>query len=45
MSDDVQQDVQQDESHDTRGTFLITGILLLGVIAVWLLVYGSMLTR
>ena len=45
MSEDVRQEAPQDEHHDTRGTFLITGIMLLGVIAVWLLVYGTMLTR
>jgi phosphate starvation-inducible membrane PsiE len=41
MSDEV----HEDEIHDTRGTFLITGMILLMVVAVWVLVYASLLSR
>jgi len=44
MSDDVQaDDFGTDESHETKGTFLITGLIMLMVVAVWILVYASLL--
>jgi hypothetical protein len=41
MSDET----QHEEGHDTRGTFLITGMLLFGFAAVWLLIYFTLLGR
>lgn len=36
---------QHDEGHDTRGTVLITGMLLFGFAAVWILIYINLLGR
>ena len=37
-------EARTEETHDTRGTFLITGLIMLAVIAVWVLVYASLLS-
>lgn len=34
-----------EETHETRGTFVITGMLLFGFAAVWILVYITLLGR
>lgn len=39
MSDEV----NTDESHETKGTFLLTGLIMAMVVAVWLLVYVTLL--
>jgi hypothetical protein len=36
---------QHEEGHETRGTFLITGMLLFGFAAVWILIYLDLLGR
>lgn len=41
MSDET----QHDEGSETRGTFLITGMLLFGFAAVWILIYLDLLGR
>jgi len=41
MSDET----QDHEGHETKGTFLITGLLLFGFASVWLLIYFDLLSR
>lgn len=38
-------DEPQNEGHETKGTFLITGMLLFGFAAVWILIYLNLLGR
>ena len=40
MSDDT----KTDEVHETKGTFLLTGLIMLMVVAVWVLVYATLLS-
>lgn len=41
MSDET----DAEETHETKGTFVITGMLLFGFAAVWILIYLDLLGR